>query len=152
MKKPAATHRGFLLQVEPVDTDTYGLRLEETNGLPEHTTVVAHLGPDRLTPFLGALRTALRDSGHPATIVGPTRRKPVPLGEAAAVRFALAVNAAAPLTRPLRRLTVIEGVTAMSDEEAYYWYAKTRRPESGPRALRALRILLADDHRTGITS
>lgn len=152
MKKPPVTHRGFRLQVEPAGTDTYGLRLEETNGLPEHTTVAARLGPGRLTPFLGALRTALRDSGHPPTIIGPTRRKPVSLGEAAAVRFALAVNAAAPLTRTVRRLTVIEGVTAMSDEEAYYWYAKTRRPESGARALRALRILLADDNRTGITS
>jgi hypothetical protein len=40
----------------------------------------------------------------------------------------------------------------MSDEEAYYWYAKTTRKNSGRRALRALRILLADDNRTGITS
>jgi hypothetical protein len=76
----------------------------------------------------------------------------VPLDEAAAIRFALAVNAAAPLTRPIRRLTVIEGLSTMSDEEAYYWYAKTTRKDSGRRALRALRILLADDNRTGITS
>ena len=152
MTTPKVAHRGFRLQVEPADTDTYGVRLEETNGIPDHTTVVAHLSPDRLTPFLGALRSALRDSGHAPTIVGPSRRKPVPLGEAAAVRLALAVNAAAPLNRPVRRLAVIEGVTAMSDEEAYYWYSKTRRPDSGPRALRALRILLADDHRSGITA
>lgn len=40
----------------------------------------------------------------------------------------------------------------MSEEEAYYWYAKTTRPDSGARALRALRILLADDGRSGITA
>jgi len=40
----------------------------------------------------------------------------------------------------------------MSDEEAYYWYAKTTRSESGNRAIRALRILLADDGRSGITA
>jgi len=145
-------HRGFLLVVQPVDTDSYGLLIEETNSLPEHTTVAAHLTADQLTPFLCALRVALHDSGHSPTIVGPSRRKAVPLNEAAAIRFVLAVNAAAPLTRPIRRLTVIEGVSAMSDEEAYYWYAKTTRKNSGRRALRALRILLADDNRTGITS
>ena len=149
---PLATHRGFRIQVEPAGTDSYGLRLEETNGTPENTKLAARLAPDRLTPFLGAIRTALRDSGHPLTILGPTRRKPITLNEAAAVRLALAVNAASPLNRTIRRLSVIEGVSAMSDEEAYYWYAKSTRSESGPRALRALRILLADDHRTGITS
>jgi hypothetical protein len=152
MTKTPVTHRGFRLQVERANTDTYGLRLEETNGTPEHTAVAARLGPDRLPPFLGALSAALRESGHPLTIVGPTRSKPIPLGEAAAVRFALAINAAAPLARPLRRLAVLEGVAAMSDEEAYYWYAKTTRTDRGPRALRALRVLLADDNRTGITS
>ena len=152
MTRNTPAHRGFRLVVQPVDTDSYGLLIEETNSLPEHSTVVARLTAEQLTPFLGALRVALRDSGHPPTIVGPSRRKAVPLDEAAAIRFALAVNAAAPLTRPVRRLTVIEGVSAMSDEEAYYWYAKTTRKDSGRRALRALRILLADDNRTGITS
>lgn len=145
--------RGFRLRIEPgPSNDAYGLRIEETNGLPGHTTVAARLRGSQLGPFLGALRVALRDSGHPAVLVGPTRRKPVPLREAAGVRLALAMKAAAPLNQPLRRLSVIEGITAMSDEEAYYWYAKTTRPGSGRRATRALRILLADDGRTGITS
>ena len=151
MTRTIPARRGFRLVVQSIDTDSYGLLIEETS-LPEATTVAAHLTADQLTPFLGALRVALRDSGHSPTIVGPSRRKAVPLDEAAAIRFALAVNAAAPLTRPIRRLTVIEGVSAMSDEETYYWYAKTTRKDSGRRALRALRILLADDNRTGITS
>jgi hypothetical protein len=76
----------------------------------------------------------------------------VVLAEPAGVRLALAINAAAPLNRPSRRQSVLEGISAMSEEEAYYWYAKTTRPESGTRALRALRILLADDGRTGVTA
>lgn len=152
MNRTIPAHRGFRLLVQPIDTDSYGLLIEETNSLPEHSKVVARLTAEQLTPFLGTLRVALRDSGHPLTIIGPSRRKAVPLDEAAAIRFALAVNAAAALTRPIRRLTVIEGVSAMSDEETYYWYAKTTRKDSGRRALRALRILLADDNRTGITS
>jgi len=150
-RKPA-TNRGFRLTIERADSDTYGLTLEETNGAPEHTTVAAHLTPDRLAPFLPPLRAALRESGHPRTIVGPSRQAPVVLAEPAGVRLALAINAAAPLTRPSRRQSVLEGIAAMSEEEAYYWYAKTSRPDSGTRALRALRILLADDGRTGITA
>lgn len=150
-RKPVA-NRGFRLTIERADTDTYGLTLEETNGAPEHTNVAARLAPDRLAPFLSPLRAALRESGHPQTIVGPARSAPVMLAEPAGVRLALAINAAAPLNRPNRRQSVLEGVSAMSDEEAYYWYAKTTRPGTGTRALRALRILLADDGRSGITA
>ena len=39
------------------------------------------------------------------------------------------------------------GIAAMSTEEAYYWYAKATQPAHGPRALRALRLLLSDDER-----
>lgn len=149
--KPIAT-RGFRLTVERSGNDDYGLRLEETNGSPDHTSVAARLAPERLAPFLPALRASLRESGHAHTIVGPARKAPVMLAEPAGVRLALAINAAAPLNRPNRRQSVLEGVAALSDEEAYYWYAKTTRRDSGSRALRALRILLADDGRTGITS
>lgn len=145
-------NRAFRLRIDHVDSDTYGLRLEETNGTPEHTTVIARLTPKRLAPFLQPVRVAIRESGHPHTIVGPSRRAPVALAEPAGVRLALAINAAIPLSRPSRRQSVLDGVASMSDEEAYYWYAKTTRPDSGGRALRALRILLADDGRTGITA
>lgn len=151
-RQTATPNRGFRLTVEPADTDTYGLKLEETNGRPEHTTLAARLSPDRLPPFLQPLRIALRESGHPQTIVGPSRRAPVVLAEPAGVRLALAIKAAGPLSRPSRRQAVLEGVSSMSEEEAYYWYAKTTRPDSGARALRALRILLADDGRSGITA
>lgn len=144
--------RGFRLLVGHSGTDTYGLTLEETNGTPDNTTVAARLTPDRLPPFLPSVRASLRESGHQHTVIGPSRKAPVVLAESAGVRLALAINAAAPLTRPSRRQSVLEGVATMSDEEIYYWYAKTTRPDSGARALRALRILLADDGRTGITS
>ncbi len=148
----ATPNRGFRLTIERRDADTYGLRLEETNGRPEHTTLAAWLPADRVPSFVQPLRVALRESGHPQTIVGPSRKAPVVLAEPAGVRFALAIKAAAPLNRPNRRQSVVDGVLAMSDEEAYYWYAKTTRADTGARALRALRILLADDGRTGISS
>jgi hypothetical protein len=151
-RTPAKPKRGFRLTVERSDSDTYGLKLEETNGRPEHTTLAARLTADRVPSFGQPLRVALRESGHPHTIVGPSRRAPVVLIEPAGVRLALAIKAAAPINRPNRRQSVIDGVLAMSDEEAYYWYAKTNHPDTGARALRALRILLADDGRTGLRS
>lgn len=151
-RTPVAPNRGFRLTIERSDSDTYGLKLEETNGKPEHTTIAARLPAERVPSFSQPLRVALRESGLPHTIVGPSRKAPVILAEPAGVRLALAIKAAAPLNRPNRRQAVVEGVLAMSDEEAYYWYAKTTRPDTGARALRALRILLADDGRTGLTS
>lgn len=152
MTDPKPHLRGFRLVVEAHDTDTYGLRIEETNGSPNNTSTAAQLNADRLTPYLGAVRNALTESGLKPTALGPARRKPIDLSEPAGVRLALTVNAGAPLTKPARRSAVIEGVAAMSDEEAYYWYAKTTRSSGGRRALRALRILLSDDERTGVTA
>jgi hypothetical protein len=144
--------RGFRLVVEPHDAGTYDLRLEETNGAPGNTTTVARLGADRLTAYLGAIRNALTESGHKPTVLAPNRRTPINLREPAGVRLALTLNAGAPLTKPARRSAVIEGVATMSDEEAYYWYAKTARANGGRRALRALRILLSNDERSGVTA
>lgn len=151
-KPKSRSMRGFRLHIEPLDTERYGLRLEETNGHPHHATDAAVIQPDQLESLLPAVRIALRESGHQPTVVAPNRRAPVILDEAAGVRLALAATAAAPLKKSVRRHSVLEGVASMSDEEAYYWYAKTTHPGSGPRALRALRILLADDGRTGLTA
>jgi hypothetical protein len=146
------TLRGFRLTIERESTDVFGLLLDEINGASAGASPVARLNAKVVTAFLPAVRTALRESGHSQTAVGPSRKAPVILSESAGVRLALTINAGIVLNRPNRRHLVMEGIASMSDEEAYYWYAKTTRPESGSRALRALRILLSDDGRTGITA
>lgn len=144
--------RGFRLVIDSKDTDTYGVRLEETNGHPDNSVTVAAIKAEGVAPFLGAMRAALVESGHKPTVIGPARRKPIVLDEASGVRLALAIRAGAPLAKSVRRSSVIEGVSSMSDEEAYYWYAKISRVQTGKRALRALRILLSDDGRTGVSA
>ncbi len=116
------------------------------------TEVVATVQPSELTRYLPTVNAALKDSGHKPTVLAVTRRKPIPLAEAAGVRLSLGIHAAAPLRRSNRAHAVLSGISVMSDEETYYWHAKTSQPESGTRALRALRILLSDDHRTGVTA
>ena len=87
---------------------------------------------------------AVEASGYPTAAVSPRRCRPFNLTQGPGVRLALTVSASLPVARPLRRRAIVDGVEALSPEEALYWYARTSGPERG-RALRALRLLLADD-------
>lgn len=146
------TSRGFHLVVEPATADTYGLRIEETNGSPKTPPVLlGRIRPHDLNDLAEIVLAALRQSGQPRTALGPARRKPISLGEAAGVRLALAVLAVEPVAKSSRRHAILAGIAAMSTEETYYWFARTTGPV-GQRARRALRILLSDDGRTGIAA
>ncbi len=144
--------RGFRIIVEPEPADDYGLRLEETNG--SATTppkLIAHLRAHEVQSVADVVQQALRESHQPRTSLSAGRRKPISLAEPAGVRLALALIAVEPITKTSRRRAILSGIAAMSPEEAYYWFARTTGPIA-QRARRALRILLADDGRTGITS
>jgi hypothetical protein len=144
--------RGFRIIVESVSIDDYGIRLEETNGsaktTPKH---LASLRPEEVADVSDVLQQALRESHQPRTSLSSGRRKPITLEEPAGVRLALALIAVEPIKKYSRRHAILSGIVAMSTEEAYYWFARATGPIA-PRARRALRILLADDGRTGITS
>lgn len=144
--------RGFRLIVEPESTDDYGLRLEETNGsAATPPKLIAHLRANEVQSVADVVLQALRESHQPRTSLSAGRRKPIPLAEPAGVRLALALVAVEPIAKSSRRYAILSGIAAMSPEEAYYWFARATGPIA-QRARRALRILLADDGRTGITS
>ena len=148
----AVTHtRGFRLIIEPADTDSYGLRLEQTNGSSATPPVpIATLRPSDVEGVTDALQLAVKESKQPRTALSAGRRKPIILDESAGVRLALTLIAAEPIAKRSRREAILGGVAAMSSEETYYWFAKVTG-SAAARARRALRILLADDGRTGIT-
>lgn len=142
--------RGFRLVVEPAGVDLYGLRLEETNGnMTTPPTTLIDLRPDEVAAVMEPLQDALRESRQQRTTLSPSRRKPIPLDEPAGVRLAVALLAVDPISLRIRREAILGGVSAMSTEEAYYWFSRVTGPIAS-RARRALRILLADDGRTGI--
>lgn len=146
-----APTRGFRLIVEPVDTDLYGLRLEQTNGSSVSPPVsIITLRPSDVEGVTDALQLAVKESKQARTVLSSGRRKPIILDESAGVRLALTLIAAEPITKRSRREAILGGVAAMSSEETYYWFAKVTG-SAAARARRALRILLADDGRTGIT-
>jgi hypothetical protein len=139
------TPRGFRLLVRPEGPDTYGLRLEETNGRPETPpTLVGELDGKATRRILPSVLEAVRASRLAHSVLGPQRQKPVVLEESAGVRLALAILATGPVSKHGRVVAMAAAVADMSTEEAYYWYAKCMGPQAA-RARRALRLLLAEE-------
>jgi hypothetical protein len=151
--KRRTAHRSFRLVVEPDAGEQFGVRIEETNGSPDRVLgVAARIRPDQLRRLTDPLIAALRSSGHQPAMLTSSRRAPVLLDEQAGVRLAIATRAVEQVNKTTRAHAILEGLASMSDEEILYWWAKITHPIHGTRALRALRILLADDGRTGLTS
>jgi hypothetical protein len=148
---PSTKVRGFRLVVEAGDTDIYGLRLEETNGSKATSPkTLIELRAAEVGGLMETLQQALRASHQQRTALSAARRKPIPLDESSGVRLAVALLTVQPISRRSRREAILGGVAAMSTEEAYYWFSRVTGPVAS-RARRALRILLADDGRSGIS-
>lgn len=143
MSVPSARERRFELQLQPaLSGDDWGFRLSETFG--DAKEAVASVDATRATQFRRAVLEAVEASGYPLAAVSPRRCRPFNLQQGPGVRLALTVSASLPVAKPLRRRAIVDGVEALSPEEALYWYARTSGSARG-RALRALRLLLADD-------
>lgn len=133
----------FELTVYPVGDVDLGVELTQSaNGDGEHL-VVRSWGP-RLQAVGDHLLDALRSAGYRPADLKRNRQKPFHLPEKVGVRLGLVLLA----TKPLRKVRRIEDISTavreMSDDEAYYWYAKCTDPHRGRRAQRAFRDLLSD--------
>lgn len=136
------TPRKFALTVIPTGNGSYGLQIDVA--AEDTTETIATLPEpivDRLRPSLVGAVTA---SGNARTTLTASRKAPIPLSEDAGVRLTLQALTTKPLSKPTRAEAIRLGVDAMTSEEALYWYANITGPHAN-RALRALRMLLADD-------
>ena len=87
----------------------------------------------------------VRAAGVSRLKLSPTqRRRRIYLPEPVGVRLALLAAAVAPMRKLERIERIAMAIRGMTYEEACYWYAHARS-ESGRRAMRALRILLAPE-------
>lgn len=103
---------------------------------------------DRLDAAQPALADALRTSGHQRTALKATRKAPLALDEEAGVRAALALAAISGITKPGRTSRLLDGISRLSNEECFYWYAHTLGATDATvarRRLKALRIFLAEE-------
>ena len=92
--------------------------------------------------MLTSNQTFLPPSYDPQTL-GHKRQKPYVLDEQSGVSMALLSQTLQPLSKPERISNVTDGITAMSNEEAHYWFAKVSNRKKRP-ALKAMRVLLCD--------
>jgi len=140
----AKAFRSFRVTLTAGHGDSFGLVLDETYGDSDLTSRVVEATPNQAGRVFDALLAAVRGSGHRLSVVAFGRSKPVVLDEMHGVRLALTVMTTKPVTKHKRVRALVAGINAMSVEETYYWYSKCLGSDS-PRALRALRILLAED-------
>ena len=152
MGKAEKLHRrGFELVVErdvERSDGRYSVVIVETNGSAQNQRTVTRLPAERLDAAQPALAEALRSSGQPKTAVKATRATPLPLDEEAGVRLALAVAAILGVNKPGRTTRLLDGVSRLSTEECFYWYAHTLGTSdlsTARRRLKALRIFLAEE-------
>lgn len=104
---------------------------------------LAQLRGSRLQSIISVIRDALGVSDTPHKPVTGTGRGEILLPEATGVKLALAFLGVEPLQRVDRMRELARGVSSMSTEECYYWYAKCRSPNS-PNGVQALRVLLTN--------
>ena len=137
--------RGFTLRVVPEGSDLYGLHLAEVGNADHGSSGLdLRVKASRARRVLESALAAVKASGHSKTALAVHRMRPLVLSEEAGVRLALVLLTTVPLVKSRRVDAMARAVEAMTTEEAYYWYAKCVG-EDGPRARRALRLLLAEE-------
>ena len=145
MSKNTTDHkiRGFRLLITPT-SDAFAVVLEETNGRPENTLLVARSDEKQTQAVLTSVMDAVKASGHQRTMLSRQRKAPIILSEEAGVRLALVLIATERISKPRRIDSMLGGVNNRAVEEAYYWYSKCMGLDSG-RVRKALRIFLAEE-------
>ena len=91
------------------------------------------------------LLDTLKKQGYRPTALNLKRKEPFSLDEHLGVRIGLFFFTLKPLRKISRMEEIITGIERMSDEEAYYWYAKCANGKNAQRSRKALRILLSEE-------
>ena len=104
---------------------------------------IRRLSGARLRTVLQLLTETLRETNvNPSTVTG-SGDATILIKEEQGIRLSLGFLGIKPLQRVDRMRALVRGVSRMSIEECYYWYAKCRSPNT-PSGEKALRTLLTD--------
>ncbi|POG53810.1 DUF7680 family protein [Haloferax marisrubri] len=104
---------------------------------------IGQLRGARLNAVLSVVREALNDAEQPHDPITSTGEGEVFISEVSGVRLSLAFLGVKQMQRVDRIRALVRGVSRMSTEECYYWYAKCRSPSS-PNGVQSLRVLLTN--------
>jgi hypothetical protein len=142
----------FKLRVQPNGESQYGLALFQKphrdfdrTGKVDDWQLVVRVHGQPMKAVLDQVLATIKKAGYKTSDLSRTREKPFHLGESLGVRLGLLFLAVKPLRKTSRMSDISEHVQVMTDEEAYYWFSKTTSVETGRRAQKAMRLLLADE-------
>jgi len=139
----------FQLRVVPLDNNNFALELYQCAykkaGEKKRPAAkrVGRLKGNNLIQSRQLIYTALKANQYDPKTLSYKRQTPYILSEESGVMLAILFQALQPLSKPERIANITDGVMAMSNEEAHYWFAKIANGKRST-ALKALRVLLGD--------
>lgn len=139
----------FQLRVVPLDNNNFALELYQCAykkaGEKKRPAAkrVGRLKGNSLIQSRQLIYTALKANQYDPKTLSYKRQTPYILSEESGVMLAILFQALQPLSKPERIANITDGVMAMSNEEAHYWFAKIANGKRST-ALKALRVLLGD--------
>jgi len=141
--------QNFILQVKPLPDNDYQLTIYQVpyqlkGQFPQTPEKIETLSGWRLRAVRPAILDVLKKNGYDPATLKPERRAYYEVKEINGVKLGLIFQAIKPLQKIQRVDEICQGISRMSDEEAYYWFAKSQNG-TRHRALRALRILLSEE-------
>lgn len=139
----------FQLRVVPTGNNDFALELYQCaykkagEKKRPAAKLVGRLKGNALVQARQSIYDCLKANNHDPKTLSYKRQAPYVLDEQSGVSLALLFQAVQPLSKPERISSISNGITAMSNEEAHYWFAKI---SNGKRrsALKAIRVLLGD--------
>lgn len=90
-----------------------------------------------------AVYQTLKANNYDPKTLSYKRTTPYILNEESGVNLAILFQAVQPLKKEDKIVNIRDGIMAMSNEEAHYWFAKISNGKRSP-ALKAMRVLLGE--------
>lgn len=90
-----------------------------------------------------AVYQTLKANNYDPKTLSYKRSTPYILSEESGVNLAILFQAVQPLRKESKIVNIRDGIMAMSNEEAHYWFAKISNGKRSP-ALKAMRVLLGE--------
>ncbi|TVQ23327.1 MAG: hypothetical protein EA367_02545 [Leptolyngbya sp. DLM2.Bin15] len=139
----------FQLRVVPLSNNDFALELYQCAykkaGAKKRPAAkrIGRLKGKTLVQVRQAIYQALKANNYDPQTLSYRRQSPYVLTEASGVSLALLFQTLQPLSKLERIANITDGIVAMSDEEAHYWFAKVSNGKKRT-ALKAMRVLLGD--------
>jgi hypothetical protein len=139
----------FQLRVVPTDNNNFALELYQCAykkaGEKKRPAAkrIGRLKGNALVQARQVIYEVLKANNYDPKTLSHKRQTPYVLNEESGVNLALLFQALQPLSKPERIANIATGITAMSNEESHYWFAKMSNGKRNT-VLKAMRILLGD--------